>query len=901
MPVYNVGYDATDNVTSVDDSLSGVTLGMMGGGSLTVDADAFLRNSSAINPSFAAKLDTGAWIVTVNGLLEQTGTTTGTALVLNEAGAPLKSTVLIGETGVVSAKTSGVIANHTASVSLSHATSFLQAEDQAAVLNGASSSISNKGYIGNFSINPVVEFTGAGNHAVNNSGNIVSGFGNEGIAIKAVNPAAKITITNQANSLIQGQLLLGGGNDIVTNSGFIGSLKLGDGNNSVTNLVALSIIDPDSAGAAISGGAGNDTIANAGTITGTIKLGDGDNRITGAGLFLNPTLDPLIELGSGNDTVTVTGLIVGALVLGGGKNMASVSTVGSITGGSGDDTVIVSKLIDGNVDLGGGRNSLTGAGAVNGDITFGDLADTLNVTGKITGDITLGAGTNTVTVSEVVTNAGGLSGGSGNDVITISKMLTTAVSVMLFDGKNSLKGMGGLTAPAIVFGSDDDVLALGGKITGYVDLGNAVTKNTATISELDGNLTGGAQNDVVTISKLLTGNIDFKDGNNSLIAAGAIHGNIVLGAGDDTVSLKAKLVGEISLGAAVTKNVAAVGAIDGAVQGGANADHVTVNGEVSQGVYLGVGADKLTLGLNGSITASAGNHDFLGAGNDVYIGNAAKNIVGDGDGSDTYTLLGGDDTFVARGAGPGTDGSDSIDGGLGFDSYDASTGMAPVIINLGSDYKGAPAFEAKGDEIGIDSITNFEHAFGGEGADVIAGTGGGNILVGNSGADMLFGLGGNDVIEGGMGADQIVGGTGADFLNGFVLGGRDFEIDIFQYRSVAESTASTSGRDLISDFEIGIDRLDFSAIDAVAKVGTAPNDHFHWLGKDGLFAGAGDMRYVHTKGSIATPLGYPSHIGDITVLSADVNGDKKADFAIAFVGHLDLQLAYLHGDLVGVV
>ncbi|MDQ2067265.1 calcium-binding protein [Xinfangfangia sp. CPCC 101601] len=78
---------------------------------------------------------------------------------------------------------------------------------------------------------------------------------------------------------------------------------------------------------------------------------------------------------------------------------------------------------------------------------------------------------------------------------------------------------------------------------------------------------------------------------------------------------------------------------------------------------------------------------------------------------------------------------------------------------------------------------------GGAGADTLQGTGGDDLLSGGDGADLLNGGAGDDVLIDGPGADTMTGGGGADI---FVL--------------------STDGQlNIITDFQPGIDRIDFSA------------------------------------------------------------------------------------------
>jgi serralysin len=91
------------------------------------------------------------------------------------------------------------------------------------------------------------------------------------------------------------------------------------------------------------------------------------------------------------------------------------------------------------------------------------------------------------------------------------------------------------------------------------------------------------------------------------------------------------------------------------------------------------------------------------------------------------------------------------------------------------------------------------------------------------------------------------------------------------FKSVAESKPGAG--DLITDFAPGADKLDLSAIDANTKV--SGDQAFAFLGV-GTFTGhAGELRIDHTD---------PSK----TVITADINGDKIADFQVTLTGHVDL-------------
>jgi Ca2+-binding RTX toxin-like protein len=95
---------------------------------------------------------------------------------------------------------------------------------------------------------------------------------------------------------------------------------------------------------------------------------------------------------------------------------------------------------------------------------------------------------------------------------------------------------------------------------------------------------------------------------------------------------------------------------------------------------------------------------------------------------------------------------------------------------------------------------------GGTGNDLVRGAGGQDRLSGAGGADRLEGGAGHDRLDGGSGADVLLGEAGRDTLVGGAGDDRLFggsEADVFRF-------AAGSGRDLVLDWQDGVDRLDFT-------------------------------------------------------------------------------------------
>uniref|UniRef100_UPI003CFB4940 putative Ig domain-containing protein n=1 Tax=Pseudomonas sp. DC3200b2 TaxID=2804669 RepID=UPI003CFB4940 len=88
---------------------------------------------------------------------------------------------------------------------------------------------------------------------------------------------------------------------------------------------------------------------------------------------------------------------------------------------------------------------------------------------------------------------------------------------------------------------------------------------------------------------------------------------------------------------------------------------------------------------------------------------------------------------------------------------------------------------------------------GTSGKDTLTGTTANEQLVGLGGADVLNGAGGDDILVGGAGADKLTGGAGADIFR-------------LSARTDSYRTSSTSYADTITDFVVGVDKIDLSGL-----------------------------------------------------------------------------------------
>jgi Ca2+-binding RTX toxin-like protein len=319
------------------------------------------------------------------------------------------------------------------------------------------------------------------------------------------------------------------------------------------------------------------------------------------------------------------------------------------------------------------------------------------------------------------------------------------------------------------------------------------------------------------------------------------------------------------------------GALHAILASGTSSDRVLNSGAIDGNILLAGGNDTvMNFAIIGDVIKSGtitGLID-LSAGNDKFFGGASPEFVVSGDGADVVSLGGDKDTYIATGN-FGADGIDIVRGGAGVDTYDASAAVmdfnrinldtiAHDLGPLGPGVALAAANTATGSEISgsaRDTIFGFENANGGHGIDVIYGSATDDTLLGGDGGDFLFGFGGNDTLDGGPGNDFLVGGRGKDQLTG---GG---DADAFVYAALSDSGITASTRDLIADFELGLDKIDLTLIDANTTNAAGTNDAFNFIGTNTPFTG--------TSGQLHA---FWSAIGQI--IEGDVNGDAKADFSI---------------------
>ncbi len=174
--------------------------------------------------------------------------------------------------------------------------------------------------------------------------------------------------------------------------------------------------------------------------------------------------------------------------------------------------------------------------------------------------------------------------------------------------------------------------------------------------------------------------------------------------------------------------------------------------------------------VDGQIVAEVDDFENVvgSSGDDLILGNNEFNVLDGGAGNDAIHSFGGADIII---------------GGEGIDTALFTAGPG-VILDLDEDGNGVATVNAP-DEATLDQVFGFENINGSNNAG--SPNGGNDILSGNSGANTLNGQAGDDVLNGEGGNDILIGGAGQDT---FVFAGN-------------------FGDDVIQDFEVGIDQLQF--------------------------------------------------------------------------------------------
>lgn len=512
------------------------------------------------------------------------------------------------------------------------------------------------------------------------------------------------------------------------------------------------------------GGAGNDIIHG----------GSGADDLSGG-----RGMD-LIDGGAGNDILHVQN--------------GEVSAAGDhYIGGSGVDTLFIdlpdnngitdisAAVIDSDIENLDGANVRGTRAQIAGFATIANhevyIADggALDLTGKsFAGNLYLSDAGNQVTLSKTATY-GQVKGGSGADTIIGGNYGTIYRSV---GGDDHVYGGSG--ADSFYDGAGNDVYDGGGGSDTFF-----ITAQTTAGDQF----IGGAGIDFVqflgTPIDLSTFNIgaDIEG-----IAGTDLH--LTVAQANRFTTIKSDVLSLTSAGTVTLHDDSFVGRTVNLSDAGNGID--LSGGGRSYTVNGGAGADTI-------IGDFAGNFLNGGGGDDVIVGGAGYDHIDGGSGTDRLSGGGGNDTYTVDSQ------ADVVieSAGQGYDTVQ-STGPG---YYLGANIEALALMTEAGDAFGVgnelDNLIN-----GNIGSNQLSGGAGADLIYGNDGADSLFGEDGNDRLLGGAGNDSIDSGAGNDVLNGqtgndVLFGGSGADIFVFE---------SGTGRDLIRDFETGIDKIDLTGL-----------------------------------------------------------------------------------------
>ncbi|MBZ0127590.1 MAG: hypothetical protein K8F59_00595 [Rhodobacteraceae bacterium] len=283
------------------------------------------------------------------------------------------------------------------------------------------------------------------------------------------------------------------------------------------------------------------------------------------------------------------------------------------------------------------------------------------------------------------------------------------------------------------------------------------------------------------------------------------------------------------------------------------------------------GADNLSGADGGDVLLGGGGNDTLNGdnGRDLLIGGASNDIMNGGRGNDKLdggtgvdTMHGDDhdDHLLGGGGGDtlfGDNGNDTLDGEGGADTLHGGNGNDILRGGGGNDIlNGDSGNDLLFGEADHDTLN------GGGGDDLLFGNVGNDTLNGDGGDDTLNGGDGNDTLDGGSQSDILIGGAGADSLTGGAGG------DVFRFFNASEIGTNSGNRDVITDFQSGLDLIDLSGIDANSN--TADDDFFTFIGSSSFTGNAGELRRINSGGD--------------KLVQGDVDGDGIADFRLEITG-----------------
>ncbi|MGE4323519.1 MAG: autotransporter outer membrane beta-barrel domain-containing protein [Sphingobium sp.] len=297
--------------------------------------------------------------------------------------------------------------------------------------------------------------------------------------------------------MIRGAVLLGEGDNQFANNGTVaGDVVMGGGNNALTNDGMIE--------GSVALGDGNDEFVSSGTISGNVAMGHGNNVLTNMGLIAGG-----VAMSGGDDMLINSGTISGDVDLDhasdpGGAGAAARSAAPT----AGNDVFRNEGHVGGSVFAGGGHDKVTHRGTIAGNVGLGEGDDEL----VLLGDWTIG---------------GTASGGAGADLVRATFAGTDAepreVNFTRFESFEQLRvegGTGALSGTA----SFSRIDVAGGRLIGRG--GSVINGNVAVATGAVFGSAGTVNGDIVVAGTLSPG---------SSPGTMTVHGDVDLLAGSNAV------------------------------------------------------------------------------------------------------------------------------------------------------------------------------------------------------------------------------------------------------------------------------------------------------------------------------------------------------------------------------
>ncbi|NVO23774.1 M10 family metallopeptidase C-terminal domain-containing protein [Donghicola mangrovi] len=499
----------------------------------------------------------------------------------------------------------------------------------------------------------------------------------------------------------------------------------------------------------------------------------------------------------------------------------------------GDDTVTVGTGGAGLIKVRGGVNSVTVTeGYVTSVASFVEASNTININSGGIDQITLSTGQHSITVDEG--NVGGLT--------------------VYSDGTTNLR-MTDSTVQQASLGSSDDTVTLDGGWMGTLRLRDGHDSLTITGGARMGTVSSFGTSDVVVKRNSTLNYVEVEgDAGFDVRDTSRIY-SIKANNGDQSITTDAGNIETIAgYNSNMTMDIGSGGVAQIALFGNSdNAHEIHSDGWIGSLLVYNDALVDVTIGAEG-----AGTISLSGADDTVTTGGGYVDTIRTGDGADTVimgaggiataSLGSGDDIIKVTETDPsylltvrGQAGSDTID----FSSFDAKLTFS-LSKNGAFQNFAAPRAAADVDGGGWLQAIRIENLIGGSNSDKLTGDAEDNVLRGG---------GGGDVLKGSSGADTLIGGSGSDRL----FAGSDRDTDVFVFET-ADDSSTGRRRDQILQFDSGEDYIDLSDIDADLRA--SGNQSFD-------FAASASANSV-----------WVTDTGRHILVSADVDGDRRADFEI---------------------